>query len=81
MQDKSNNKEKVMKRLSHLRQIEIELQKKWKENKVFESDAEENWKDKYNLEQKNAKKISNNFSLSLYEWKTSFRSWFFLIKM
>ena len=61
MQDKSNNKEKVIKRLSHLRQIEIERQKIWKENKVFESDAEENWKDKYNLEQKNAKKFLITF--------------------
>ena len=61
MQDKSNNKEKVMKRLSHLRQIEIERQKIWKENKVFEADAEENWKDKYNLEQKNSKKFLITF--------------------
>ena len=61
MQNKTNNKEKEMKRLSHLRQIEKERQKAWKENKVFEADAEENWNNKYNLEQKNAKKFLITF--------------------
>ena len=61
MQNKTNNKEKEMKRLSHLRQIEKERQKVWKENKVFEADAEENWNNKYNLEQKNAKKFLITF--------------------
>ena len=47
MKDKNVKGEKVKKRLEHLRKIEIERQKAWKENHIFEVDAEENWKDNF----------------------------------
>ena len=63
MKDKNVKGEKGKKRLEHLRKIEIERQKAWKENHIFEVDAEENWKDKYNnnLEDKNLIKFLVTF--------------------
>ena len=48
-------------RLEHLRKIELERQKLWKENHVFEADAEENWKEKYDFNTKNNKKYLITF--------------------
>jgi leucyl-tRNA synthetase len=48
-------------RLEHLRKIELERQKLWKENHVFEADAEENWKEKYDFKTKNNKKYLITF--------------------
>ena len=61
MQNKINNQEKGMKRLFHLRQIELERQKIWKENHVFEANAEENWQKNNNFEEKNSKKFLITF--------------------
>ena len=61
MQSNNNNQEKGMKRLSHLRQIELERQKIWKENHVFEANAEENWQKNNNFEEKNSKKFLITF--------------------
>ena len=61
MQNKINNQEKGMKRLFHLRQIELERQKIWKENHVFEANAEENWLNNNNFEEKNSKKFLITF--------------------
>jgi len=61
MQSNNNNQEKGMKRLSHLRQIELERQKIWKENHVFEANAEENWQNNNNFEEKNSKKFLITF--------------------
>ena len=43
-------------RLAHLREIELSRQKAWKENHVFEADAEEDWPSKYDFEKKKNKK-------------------------
>ena len=48
-------------RLAHLREIEISRQKLWKENHVFEADAEEDWPSKYDFETKNKKKYLITF--------------------
>ena len=48
-------------RLAHLREIEISRQKAWKENHVFEADAEEDWPSKYDFETKNKKKYLITF--------------------
>ena len=48
-------------RLEHLRKIELERQKLWKENHIFEADAEENWKEKYDFNTKNNKKYLITF--------------------
>ena len=48
-------------RLEHLRKIELERQKLWKENHIFEADAEENWKEKYDFDTKNNKKYLITF--------------------
>jgi len=40
-------------RKEYLRKIEIELQKEWKLNKIFESKAVANWDSKLNFEEKN----------------------------
>ena len=44
---------KELKRLSHIRQYEKDLQEKWKKCHIFEVDAEDNWKEKYSLDEKN----------------------------
>ena len=67
-------------RLAHLREIELSRQKLWKENHVFEADAEEDWQSKYDFETKNKKKIFNNISLPLHERTSPLRPRFFLIK-
>ena len=48
-------------RLAHLREIELSRQKAWKENHVFEADAEEDWPSKYDFETKNKKKYLITF--------------------
>ena len=48
-------------RLAHLREIELSRQKAWKENHVFEADAEEDWPSKYDFETKNKKKYFITF--------------------
>ena len=48
-------------RLAHLREIELARQRLWKENHLFEVDAEENWNSKYDLETKNKKKYLITF--------------------
>ena len=48
-------------RLAHLREIETSRQKLWKENHVFEADAEEDWPSKYDFETKNKKKYLITF--------------------
>ena len=48
-------------RLAHLREIELSRQKLWKENHVFEADAEEDWPSKYDFETKNKKKYLITF--------------------
>jgi leucyl-tRNA synthetase len=48
-------------RLAHLREIELSRQKLWKENHVFEADAEENWNTKYDFDTKNKKKYFITF--------------------
>ena len=48
-------------RLAHLREIELSRQKLWKENHVFEADAEEDWNTKYDFDTKNKKKYFITF--------------------
>ena len=48
-------------RLAHLREIETSRQKLWKENHVFEADAEEDWPSKYDFDTKNKKKYFITF--------------------
>ena len=48
-------------RLAHLREIEQSRQKLWKENHIFEADAEEDWPTKYDFETKNKKKYLITF--------------------
>ena len=52
---------KELKRLSHIRKYEKDLQEKWKKNHIFEVDAEDNWKEKYSLDEKNNKKYFITF--------------------
>ena len=63
MENKENkeNKAKSGNRLAHLREIEIERQKEWYEKGIFNSKAEENWKEKYDLKTKNDKKFFITF--------------------
>ena len=61
MKNKKQKEEKALKRLAHLRKIEIDRQKAWKEGHVFEADAEDNWKEKYDFENKNNKKFFITF--------------------
>ena len=75
-------------RLAHLREIEIARQKLWKENHVFEADAEEDWKSKYDFDTKNNKKylitfpypymngrlhLGHGFSLSKAEFQSRYQ--------
>ena len=75
-------------RLAHLREIELSRQKLWKENHVFEADAEENWQSKYDFETKNKKKylitfpypymngrlhLGHGFSLSKAEFQSRYQ--------
>ena len=83
---KDNNKSN--KRVNHLQKIEEERQKAWKENHIFESDAEENWKEKYDFDIKNNKKyfitfpypymngrlhLGHGFSLSKAEFQSRYQ--------
>lgn len=61
MKDKSKDTKGGSKRLLHLREIETQTQAAWKAAKVFESKAEENWKDKYDFEAKNRRKFMVTF--------------------
>ena len=93
MKNKKQKEEKALKRLAHLRKIEIDRQKAWKEGHVFEADAEDNWKEKYDFENKNNKKffitfpypymngrlhLGHAFSLSR---KIAFGPWFLNVQM
>ena len=75
-------------RLAHLREIELSRQKLWKENHVFEADAEEDWQSKYDFETKNKKKylitfpypymngrlhLGHGFSLSKAEFQSRYQ--------
>ena len=53
-------------RLAHLREIELSRQKAWKENHVFEADAEEDWPSKYDFETKNKKKYLITFPVGSF---------------
>ncbi len=55
------NVEKGSKRLDHLRQIETNLQKEWKEKKLFEATHEKGWEEKYSFEEKNKQKYLVTF--------------------
>ena len=62
--DKDQKQEEPVKgsnRLAHLREIEQSRQKLWKENHIFEADAEEDWPTKYDFETKNKKKYLITF--------------------
>ena len=59
--DQKQEEAKGSNRLAHLREIEISRQKLWKENHVFEADAEEDWPSKYDFETKNKKKYLITF--------------------
>jgi len=48
-------------RLAHLREIELARQKLWKENHIFEADAEEDWQSKYDFDTKNKRKYLITF--------------------
>jgi leucyl-tRNA synthetase len=48
-------------RRDHLRKIELELQKEWKNNNIFEAKADIDWSSKYNFEEKNKKKFLVTF--------------------
>ena len=50
-----------LKRKSHIQKYEKDLQEKWKNNHIFEADAEDNWKEKYTLDEKNKKKYFTTF--------------------
>ncbi len=62
-----------------MKKYEKNLHEKLKNSHIFEADAEDNRKEKYSLDEKN-KKIIYNISISLYEWKTTFRPYFFYVK-
>ena len=59
--DQKQEEAKGSNRLAHLREIELSRQKLWKENHVFEADAEEEWPSKYDFETKNKKKYLITF--------------------
>ena len=59
--DQKQEEAKGSNRLAHLRDIELSRQKLWKENHVFEADAEEDWPSKYDFETKNKKKYLITF--------------------
>ena len=59
--DQKQEEAKGSNRLAHLREIELSRQKLWKENHVFEADAEEDWPSKYDFETKNKKKYLITF--------------------
>ena len=63
MQAKEQKGEEVKggNRLAHLREIELGRQKLWKEKHIFEADAEEDWKSKYDFDTKNKKKYLITF--------------------
>ena len=86
--EQKNEEDKGGKRLAHLREIEIARQKLWKENHIFEADAEEGWKSKYDFETKNRKKylitfpypymngrlhLGHGFSLSKAEFQSRYQ--------
>ena len=48
---------KELKRLSHIRKYEKELQEKWKKNHIFEADDEDYWKENIALMKKIIKNI------------------------
>ena len=56
--EKESKEKKGGNRLAHLREIETKLQKEWKDNKVFEAVAPENWSEKTTFEAKNKEKSS-----------------------
>ncbi len=71
-----------------MREIEIARQKLWKENHIFEADAEEDWKSKYDFDTKNNKKylitfpypymngrlhLGHGFSLSKAEFQSRYQ--------
>ena len=59
--DQKQEEAKGSNRLAHLREIELSRQKLWKENHIFEADAEEDWPSKYDFETKNKKKYLITF--------------------
>ena len=59
--EKPEDQAKGGNRLAHLREIEQECQKQWKEHGVFYADAEEDWKSKYDFNTKNNKKFFVTF--------------------
>ena len=63
MQTKEQKTEEIKggNRLAHLREIELGRQKLWKEKHIFEADAEEDWKSKYDFDTKNKKKYLITF--------------------
>ena len=85
---KSEENNKGNKRVVHLQKIEEERQKIWKENHIFESNAEENWKEKYDFNTKNNRKyfitfpypymngrlhLGHGFSLSKAEFQSRYQ--------
>ncbi|MCQ2819627.1 MAG: hypothetical protein MJ252_20375 [archaeon] len=44
-------------RLAHLRELETKLQQEWKENKIFEASAPEDWSSKKDFDTKNKEKF------------------------
>ncbi len=48
-------------RRDHLRKIEVELQKEWKNNNIFEAKADLEWSSKMDFEEKNKKKYLVTF--------------------
>ena len=85
---KSEDRTKGNNRVSHLQKIEMERQKSWKENHIFESDAEENWQGKYDFDTKNSRKyfitfpypymngrlhLGHGFSLSKAEFQSRYQ--------
>ena len=59
--EKKDEEAKGGNRLAHLREIELARQKLWKENHIFEADAEEDWKSKYDFDTKNKRKYLITF--------------------
>ena len=59
--EKESKEKKGGNRLAHLREIETKLQKEWKDNKVFEAVAPENWSEKTTFEAKNKEKFMVTF--------------------
>ena len=72
---------KELKRLTCMKKYEKDLHEKLKNSYIFEANAEDNWKEKYIHDEKNNKKyFTYNISISLYEWKTTFRPCFSYVK-